>query len=262
MNITILDFDALYACLEKASYISEDVIINVTETNLSINIKNMIARLSIDSMCVTADKPCQIALADVKLFMVALTNAHESIKDAFADKIMIQVTPGKLLIRTNNSKTALQQANVDIIKSAATPINMLPASVIDFTIDKPALKKINSSLIFISNVMDARIEFGQFDDIADTSLIGAKIFATNTPLSNYSVIAVGEINVFNDMKLDYPVCLDFERISLLSRFITEPTKLSALTKPALVFTQKIFCPSNTTTSPALINMTFICSIVK
>lgn len=261
IDITIVDYVALCDCLEKAACISDDVVIAIDKSKLSINSKNTMARLSVESNCVTATDACQIALADIRLFIVALSNANESIKDAFGDKITIQVNPGKLLIKTNNSKTSLHQANVDIIRSQSTPIKDLPKTLLDFTLNKTAFKKINSSLIYISNTTDARVEFGMFDDIQDKSLLGAKIFAANTPLSNYSVIDVGEINS-SDTAIPYAITLDFDRINLLAKFSNNNlVKISALAKPALVITYNAV-QNESVNNLSTTNITLICSIVK
>lgn len=266
MDIKVVDFDILYDCLEKAACVSDDVLLNIDKTGLSINSKNTIARLDIASNCVVAVKEnsYQIALADIKLLLIALTNATESIKDRFGDTIQLLVRPGKLLIKTNNSKTSLHQANIDIIKSKSTEIKQLPKSVLDFTLNKNAFKKINSTFAFISNVNDIRVEFGAFaEDIQDKSLIGAKIFAADTPLSNYSVIDVGEINnqSVDFSNFSYPITIDIDRVNLLSKFTNnrfENVKMSALEKPAIIVN------FNDNKVEPMINtkMTLVCSVVK
>lgn len=261
MTITIIDYSALYECLEKASYISDDVIIDIDKTKLNINVKNTLAKLSIESMCITADESCKIALADIKLFMVALANANESIRDSFGDKITVTVQPGKLLIKTNNSKTSIHQASLDIVRSHTPAIKDLPPTLLDFNFNSTAFKKINSALIFVSNTSDARVELGVFDDIQDKSLIGAKIFAANTPLSNYSIIDVGEINNIANSPLTYAITLDFDRINLLSKFSGGVSmSMSALEKPALLLNRSTNVNTNNIQSATTI--TLICSIVK
>lgn len=259
MDILITDFTQFYACLEKASYISDDIIIDVTEAGVQINAKNMISRLSIESTSATSTEPCQIVLNDIKLLLVALSNANDSIKDAFADKLSVSVSKSKLLVKTRNSRTSLHQASPDIIQSQSTQISTLPKSIMTFTLNKQAFRKINSSLIYISNVNDARAEFGSFDEIEDKSMIAAKIFAANTPLSNHSVIAIGELNTMSDTPLNYQVTLDFDRITLLAKFVGESATIAALEKPALVVQHTT---PMTAESAATTKTTFICSIVK
>lgn len=254
MTITIHDNQALYKCLQQASYLTDDIIIDIDKTQLQINAKNMIARLSINSACASADAPCKIVLTDIKLLITALSNAISTAKEQFVDAVNIDVTANRLTVKTNNSKTVLQQASIDIIQSAANPLQTLPASAMLFTLDKQSIKKINSSMIFISNTADARIELGQFDDIQDKTLLGAKIFAANTPLSNYSIFDVGQINAINS-EVSYPIVLDFDRIALLSKFIDADTKIAALEKPALAIT-------TTHTDNVSINTTILCSIIK
>ena len=253
-KLVINDFDVLYKCLEYASFISDDLIINVDNSKINIDIKNNIARLNIESGSITADNNCDIVLNNIKLFMVAIKNAQASIKDHNLDKIEVNVSKSKLEIKTNNSKTSIHQSNPDIISSKSTKLKSKPKSILDFTFYKDSFKKLNSSFIFIPNVEDVRIELNTGDnlDLQNKNLLGAKIFAHNTPLSNFSIIDVGDVSFIKET-VPYQIILDFDRLSLLSKFSKDSdVTFSALNIPALFVENK----------DDYMNMSLICSILK